>query len=137
MKIISADVRPSVETETGPDGRAGRTSVEATVTFRVVPDSVDDANLLMGDGRGHAPMGLMMLQWIQAIVGSIPTDELTLPSSPYSVVSVRPQIDGAASASMIIRPGETELMPLALVAIGPSGDLVKLSVPLEIRATVQ
>jgi hypothetical protein len=131
MRIASLDVNPSVVTQQGPDGQLGLTSVESTVTIRLVPENSEEADLLR-----RVPAGLGVDGWMRRIVELTGTDEPT-PSSPPSIaVSVRPQLDGAPSTAQVVTPGVTVGMTMEFAFVGSDGKPTRLHMPLEVRASI-
>ena len=136
MRVVSLNVDRSRERET-MGGLAGRTSVVAEVTIKFVPETAEETNWLNDpmesafDLRGYVRELIAKTPELEAEAGP------TRSSSPFIVVSVRPQIDGAPSMSMVLHPQGTEVLPLQVQAIAPDGQLVRLDIPLEIRASAR
>lgn len=99
------------------------------ITMRLVPENEADFD------RMTTKPELQLVEWATQMIADSTNQGVPMPGlSPFIVVSIRPQIDGAPSMSQAIERGTTQLMPLGVVAIAPSGELVRFSLPLEVRA---
>ena len=126
MQVVSLDVSRSEPDAEGP------WTPETIVSLRLLPESDEEAELIK-----RVPPSMGTTQWMRRVTESLLRGAPIRSSSPYTVVSVRAAVDGAPSASMRVGNGETETMPLGLVAIAPDGSSFQLAIPLEIRATIQ
>lgn len=117
---------------------SARNPSEATLALRFLAETPEEIEFL--SRPLSPPSSFPSVEWTAALLRMTPG--LQLPAEPISsyspsiVVSVRPQIDGAASTSQVVAPGETNLFAYALDAIAPDGKLVRLHVPIEVRATL-
>lgn len=126
MKIVRLDLQPDMQIGEPIDGIAGLTHIETTFTMTVAPESEEEAELLK-----RVPPGMGTIEYLRQVA------ELVQPPITHrrnSVVSIRPQVDGAPTSRMIVAPDDTCLFPLVLAAIAPSGELLRLGVTLEIQA---
>lgn len=73
--------------------------------------------------------------WISWLIHQLQL-EVGMPVEPMVVVSVRLGAHGEPSQAFVLPSGSTVQVPLVVDGVAQSGELVRLSAPIEIRATI-
>lgn len=97
-----------------------------TVTMDILLESTDDELTLQSD---EAPEDTL-----QRIVDRLKRPAGDSGSGRGIVVTLKPGLDGAARYSMIVQPGQVVNMPISMIAISPTGEMIQLAVDFDITA---
>lgn len=94
------------------------------ISLTLVPESDEDYDRMSTEPKGD------LAEWLVDLIALSTQQPMSAPRP--TVVSIRPLIDGAPTMRQATWLGMTTSFPLAMVAIGPDGKPLQLSVEFEI-----